>query len=187
MAVPGCTIPVQLQSSAVSTFSHFSITGNWLSNYFLCTYCFYFSYFYPSFFLLNDSSSTSSWLLDSEFFSDMEFLDNNITKNSSLLLHALHSPFYWRVLKKTILFSGYKNPYKNPRDKKTRVYSWIGFWRTENEGRKPGNNLNLRRLETFFCPQFNSFVIYYYFVSAVTKVKWWVWLLNILLWRLNNI
>jgi hypothetical protein len=34
------------------------------------------------------------------------------TKDLSLFLHAIHSPFYWRILKKTILFSGYKNPYK---------------------------------------------------------------------------
>ncbi len=26
----------------------------------------------------------------------------NLTKDSSLLLHAIHSPFYWRILKKTI-------------------------------------------------------------------------------------
>jgi len=28
----------------------------------------------------------------------------------SLFLHATHSPFYWRILKK--LFSGFKNPFK---------------------------------------------------------------------------
>ncbi len=37
----------------------------------------------------------------------MEFLGVNLRKVSSLLL----SPFYWRILKKTILFSGFKNPY----------------------------------------------------------------------------
>ncbi len=31
----------------------------------------------------------------------MEFLDINLTKGSSLLLHAIHSPFYWRIWKKT--------------------------------------------------------------------------------------
>jgi hypothetical protein len=46
----------------------------------------------------------------------MEFLDINFTKDSSLLLHAIHSPFYWRILKKTILFSGLKNPYKKIRE-----------------------------------------------------------------------
>jgi hypothetical protein len=40
---------------------------------------------------------------------EMEFLDINLTKDSSLLLHSIHSPFYRRILKKTILFSGFKN------------------------------------------------------------------------------
>jgi hypothetical protein len=39
---------------------------------------------------------------------EMELLDICLTKDSSLLLHAIHSPFYWRILKKTILFSGIK-------------------------------------------------------------------------------
>ncbi len=30
----------------------------------------------------------------------MEFLDANLTKDSSLLLHAIHSPFYWRIFKR---------------------------------------------------------------------------------------
>jgi hypothetical protein len=38
---------------------------------------------------------------------DMEFLDISLTKDSSLLLHAIPSPFYWQILKKTILFSGF--------------------------------------------------------------------------------
>jgi|LakMenEpi03Aug12_release.lakeMendotaPanAssembly.Ray.scaffolds.fasta_scaffold939459_1 hypothetical protein len=39
------------------------------------------------------------------------------------MLHAIHSPFYWPILKEfTIFFSGFKNPCKkNPRNKKTRV------------------------------------------------------------------
>ncbi len=28
---------------------------------------------------------------------EMEFLDINVTKDSSLLLHAIHSLFYWRI------------------------------------------------------------------------------------------
>jgi hypothetical protein len=31
---------------------------------------------------------------------EMEFLDINLTKDSSLLLHAIHSPFYRRILRK---------------------------------------------------------------------------------------
>jgi hypothetical protein len=30
----------------------------------------------------------------------MKFLDINLTKYSSLLQHAVRSPFYWRTLKK---------------------------------------------------------------------------------------
>ncbi len=40
---------------------------------------------------------------------EMEFLDINSTKDSSLLLSAIRSPFCWRILKKTILFSGFMN------------------------------------------------------------------------------
>jgi hypothetical protein len=43
---------------------------------------------------------------------EIEFLDISLKKDSSLLLRAIHSPFYWRIFKKTILFSGFKNPYK---------------------------------------------------------------------------
>jgi hypothetical protein len=43
--------------------------------------------------------------------SEMEFLDISLIKESKLLLHAIHSPFYmyWRILKKTIVYSGFKN------------------------------------------------------------------------------
>jgi hypothetical protein len=36
---------------------------------------------------------------------NMEFLDSNFTKDSSILFHATHSPFYRRILKKPILYS----------------------------------------------------------------------------------
>jgi hypothetical protein len=42
----------------------------------------------------------------------MGFLDINLTKDLNFLLHAIHSPFYWRILKKTILYSGFKIPKK---------------------------------------------------------------------------
>jgi hypothetical protein len=38
---------------------------------------------------------------------EIEFLDINLRKESRLLLHAIHSPFYWWILKKTILYSGF--------------------------------------------------------------------------------
>ncbi len=48
--------------------------------------------------------------------SEMEFFDINLTKDSSLLFHAFHSPFYCQILKKTILYSGFKNTYKKIRE-----------------------------------------------------------------------
>jgi hypothetical protein len=54
----------------------------------------------------------------------MEFLEVNLTKDSSLLLHAIHSPFYWRILMKTILHSGFKNTYKNPRSAVQEFHLW---------------------------------------------------------------
>ncbi len=46
----------------------------------------------------------------------MEFLDINITKDSSLSLHPILSPFYWRILRKTILYSCFNIPYKKIRE-----------------------------------------------------------------------
>jgi hypothetical protein len=65
---------------------------------------------------------------------EMEFLDINLTKDSHILLYAIHSPFYRCILKKTILFSGFKNHYKkicenrklerqNLESEKTQVYA----------------------------------------------------------------
>jgi hypothetical protein len=34
-------------------------------------------------------------------------LGNQFNKKLESLLHAIHSPFYWRILKKTRLFSGF--------------------------------------------------------------------------------
>jgi hypothetical protein len=45
------------------------------------------------------------------------FLDINLTNDfPSILSHAIHSPFYWRILKKSILFFGFKNPFKKIRE-----------------------------------------------------------------------
>ena len=53
----------------------------------------------------------------------MEILDINMTTDSSLSLFAIHSPFYWRILKKTILYSGCNNPRKKSVKQETGVYS----------------------------------------------------------------
>ncbi len=39
----------------------------------------------------------------------MEFLDINLAKDSSLSLHAIHSLYTGGFLKKTRLYSGFKN------------------------------------------------------------------------------
>ncbi len=59
--------------------------------------------------------------------SNMEFLDINSTKDPSLLLHAIHSPFYLRILKRTILYYGFNNLYKKIREtKKFESPVWEG-------------------------------------------------------------
>ncbi len=58
-----------------------------------------------------------------------------LQKKASLLLNAIHSPLYWRIWKKTILYSGFNNPYKTSLEtRKTRVSSWIAFCTTEKCG-----------------------------------------------------
>ncbi len=62
--------------------------------------------------------SVQIWLMRQHYTSagaahpEMEFLDISLTKDSSLLLHALHRSFSLKILKETILFFGFKNPYK---------------------------------------------------------------------------
>ncbi len=64
---------------------------------------------------------------------ELEFLDISLTKDSSLLLHAIHGPFYWRILKRTIPFSGFQNPYEKACE--TRKLESIHFVEQKNEGR----------------------------------------------------
>jgi hypothetical protein len=55
----------------------------------------------------------------------MEFLDINVIKDESILLHAIHNPFYdRRISKKTILFTGFKNAYKKIREKRGDSSLW---------------------------------------------------------------
>jgi hypothetical protein len=51
----------------------------------------------------------------------MEFSDISLTKDFSLLFHAVHSTFYWPILQKTILSSGLKFREKIPQNKKKGV------------------------------------------------------------------
>jgi hypothetical protein len=78
----------------------------------------------------------------------MEFLDINLTKDTRILLYAIHSPFNRCILKKTILFSGFKNHYK--KICKTRKHD-KHFVKRNYEGSKPNKSSSLRRLE--FMPR----------------------------------
>jgi hypothetical protein len=72
----------------------------------------------------------------------MEFFDINLTKDSSLLLHALSQSLLLADFKeKAIFFSSFNNPYKkNSRNKKTRVsFMKHIFAERKNEGRKLGS------------------------------------------------
>jgi hypothetical protein len=65
----------------------------------------------------------------------MEFLDISLKK---AVLHAIHSPFHWRVLKKIILFSGFENPYKkSAKQENSSLFMNSIFLEWKNEGRKP--------------------------------------------------
>ncbi len=45
---------------------------------------------------------------------------------SSVLLYSIHSPFFWRILKKIMIFYGFKTPYKkNSQNKETRFMNII--------------------------------------------------------------
>jgi hypothetical protein len=82
----------------------------------------------------------------------MEFLDNILTKHSSLLLHAIHSLFYWRILKTTIFSYGFKIPHEKIHE--TRKLEYIDEYHLvdqKNVGRKPDKTSNMRKLK--FMPR----------------------------------
>jgi hypothetical protein len=83
---------------------------------------------------------------------EVEFLDINLTKDSSRLLHAVNSPFYRRIFKKTTLFSGFTNSYKKIREtRKLGSIQEYHFVERKNGGIKPDKNSSLRRPE--FMPR----------------------------------
>jgi hypothetical protein len=77
----------------------------------------------------------------------MEFLDINLTKESSLLLHACSQSRQKADLKITILFSGFKNHYKNIREtrKIESIHEYVNFVEWKNEGRKIGQKLEYEK------------------------------------------
>jgi hypothetical protein len=68
-----------------------------------------------------------------------------LTKDSSLLLYAIHSPFYRWILKKATPFSGFKNP--NKKRKRLESIPDKHFVEGKNEGRKAGKDSSPRTLE----------------------------------------
>ncbi len=64
---------------------------------------------------------------------EMQFLDITLTKDSSLLLYDVHSPFYWRIFKKIVLFSGFKNSYKKIRETRELYFLERKIWLVENQ------------------------------------------------------
>ncbi len=83
----------------------------------------------------------------------MEFLGQKFDKRFGSFVPCYTQFFNWRNFKENqtpIWF--FKCIQKNPRNKKTRVYSWIAFCRKEKLGyRKPDKNSNPGRLE--FMPR----------------------------------
>ncbi len=61
-------------------------------------------------FLYREALANSSF----GYYPEMEFLDIILTKDLSLLLYVIHSPFYWRILKILKILT------INPQNKKTR-------------------------------------------------------------------
>jgi len=81
--------------------------------------------------------------------SSKEFLEISLTKDSSLLLHAIQSTFYsLSDFEENQIFLVLKILTKNPRKKKTVVYSLIAFCRMENEDSFRQNS-SLRRLSFY--------------------------------------
>jgi hypothetical protein len=108
-------------------------------------------------------------------YSEMEFLVTSLTKDSRLLLHAIHSPFYWWILQKTILFTGLKNPYKiNLQNKKTQSIHEKHFVERKNVGRKSDKTRLWEDLS--LCPKTSTknTVQEFHLWSGSGKIEWTV-------------
>jgi hypothetical protein len=77
---------------------------------------------------------------------EMEFLNVNLIKDSSLLLHATHGPFYWQILQKNYTELRFKKPTKQENIGLVTIFPFV---EGKNEG--PDNSLSLRRLK--FMPK----------------------------------
>jgi hypothetical protein len=89
----------------------------------------------------------------------MEFLDINITKDSSLLLHAITvsstSGFFLLLPQKnpteSIFYFGFKKPHQKIRKTGTSLFMTSILWTKKKKGRKPDKNSILRGTE--FMPK----------------------------------
>jgi hypothetical protein len=80
-------------------------------------------------------------------------LGHQFNKRLESLLQVIHSPFYWRILQKNILFSGLKKSLHKIREtRKLESIHEKHFVERKIEGIKPDKNSCLRRLE--FMPRF---------------------------------
>ncbi len=72
-----------------------------------------------------------------DVYTEMEFWDITVTKDSSLLLHAIPRPFYWQILKKTILYPGLKiHTKKSAKQENSSLFMNSILLDRKNEGRK---------------------------------------------------
>jgi hypothetical protein len=72
---------------------------------------------------------------------ERECLDISVTKDSRLLLYAVNSPFYWWILKKVILFTGFKNPHKKSAEQEYLSLFMVSILQNaKKEVRKPHTN-----------------------------------------------
>ncbi len=81
---------------------------------------------------------------------EMEFLDINLTRDSILLLHAIHSPFYWRILIKPYSALVLKKHIKKIRETRKLVSTHVQHF-VEWKCKMRVENSRLRRLE--FMPR----------------------------------
>jgi hypothetical protein len=65
------------------------------------------------------------------------------------LLYAIQSPLYWQISKKTILCSGFKNPYKKTAKQEYSSLFMNSILQNRNRGRKPDKNWSMKKLSKF--------------------------------------
>jgi hypothetical protein len=100
-------------------------------------------------------------------------LDTNLIKDSSLLLHAVHSPFYWRILRKPYSSLVLKLLTKKIREtRKLEYFHEKHFVKRKNEDRKPDKNSSLRRLELMLTSTKNPVQEFQLWPPLVLQPPW---------------